>query len=137
MSEDRARAEVYARANGVDEILGHGEAVHFSHRWAKGQLGTWRPANGLHLAAGTHEWLHQHPTLARLGGWQTLSGAVLQQTPVWLARPFPGWWLIDDLVTDGPHVLRFCDAQPVRPHLPFESGTAYAGFLGSQLLTIA
>lgn len=129
MSEDRARAEVYARSGGVDEILGHGEAQHFSHREARGQLGAWRPANGLHVSAGVHGWLHQHPTFAKAGGWHVLPGAVLQETPVWLARPWPAWWLIDDLSTAGPHLLVEAAQQPVRPQLPFESGADYAKFL--------
>lgn len=135
MSEGRARAEVYARSGGVDEILGHGQAQHFSHRWAAGQLGVWRPANGLHLAASTHAWLHQHPTLAKAGGWHVLPDTRLQTAPVWLARPWPAWWLIDDLVTDGgPHVLVLADEQPVRPRLPFEPAEAYADHLAAVAL---
>lgn len=129
MSEDRARIEVYARSGGVDEILGHGQADHFSHRWAAGQIGSWRPSNGLHLSAGVHGWLHQHPALAYAGGWHLRSGTHLQSAPVWLARPWPGWWLIDDLVTDGPHLLVLADEQPVRPRLPFEAASAYERFL--------
>jgi hypothetical protein len=134
VSEARARAEVHARSGGVDEILGQGEAVHFSHRWAAGQLGMWRPANGLHLSAAVHGWLHHHPELAQAGGWHVLSGTVLQDAPVWLARPWPGWWLINDLVTDGgPHVLEWSHTQPARPRLPFESRAAYEA--GSECLT--
>ena len=135
VSEDRARAEVYARSGGIDEIFGHGQATDFSHRWAKGKLGVWRPANGLHLQRQTHEWLERNRNLARLGGWHVRSGAVLQEAPVWLANPWPAWWLIDDLTT--PHVLIYCDDQPVRPHLPFESNADYAAFRESQLLHIA
>ena len=135
MSEARARAEVYGRSGGVDEILGSGEAQHWSHRMGRGQQGSWRPANGLHLASGTHSWLHAHPSLARAGGWHLASGTHLQTTPVWLARPWPGWFLIDDLVTDGGlHVLIFADIQPARPRLPFESAAAYAAHLGSLAL---
>lgn len=137
MSEDRARAEVYARSGGVDEILGHGQATDFSHRWAKGQLGDWRPANGLHIGRGTHEWLERNRDLARAGGWHVRSGTRLQSAPVWLSRPWPGWWLIDDLVTDGPHVLVWADDQPVRPRLPFEAGSGYERFLGALALTPA
>lgn len=137
MNEERARAEVYARSGGGDEILGQGQATDWSHRIGRGQLGCWRPANGIHLAAGTHRWLHANPELARAGGWQLRSGTHLQSAPVWLARPWPGWFLIDDLVTDGPHVLVWADDQPVRPRLPFESGAAYAAFLGSEALKVS
>lgn len=137
MNEARARAEVYARSLGVDEILASGKATDFSHRWAAGQLGTFRPANGLHLARGTHEWLERNRALARAGGWHVLSGTVLQAAPVWLARPWPAWWLIDDLDRAGPHVLIYCEDQPVRPRLPFESGAAYSAHLASLALQLA
>lgn len=135
-NESRARAEVYARSDGVDEILGYGSATDFSHRWAKGQLGAWRPANGLHLKRETHEWLERNRRLARVGGWHVRSGSTLQEVPVWLARPWPGWWCIEDRLTDGPHVLRFAETQRQRPRLPFESNAAYAAFLQSDLLNI-
>lgn len=127
--EARARWEVSQRAGGVDEIIPRLRATDFSHREGRGQQGAWRPANGLKLNRGTHVWLHAHRNLARAGGWIVIPGSVLQETPVWLARPWPGWWLIDDLVTDGPHVLRFADEQPVRPRLPFEAYPKYQRYL--------
>lgn len=130
-------AELTPETLGVDEILGYGQAVEFSHRIAAGRGGPDRPANGLRLARTTHDYLHNHPKLAEAGGWHLPTGTHLQSAPVWLARPYPAWWCIDDLVTDGPHVLHYCDDQPVRPQLPFESNADYAAFLQSQLLKIA
>jgi hypothetical protein len=147
--EQRARNEVRARAAGIhlddltdqsvcpDEILGYGEGTDFSHRLRASHRGQYRPANGAWVSRSTHEWLDQHRSLALAGGWQLASHQNIHQEPIWLALPYPGWFLIDDLVTDGPHVLHYCDDQPPRPQLPFESNAAYAAFLQSESLKIA
>jgi hypothetical protein len=137
--ERRAHDEVRARAAGirvadltpdtvaVDEILGTGQGVEFSHRIAAGRGGTYRPANGIWTSRAVHDFLHDNRGIAEAGGWHLETGTCVQAAPVWLARPHPGWWLINDLVTDGgPHVLEWCDIQPPRPRLPFESQAAYA-----------
>jgi hypothetical protein len=134
--EARARWEVQQRSGRVDEITGQGTALHWSHRIAAGRGGTYRPANGLDLSPAVHEWLHRNPALAYAGGWHVESGATVQDVPVWLARPWPGWFLIEDRVTDGPHLLLHCDEQPARPRLPFESEDAYRADL-DRLLAIA
>jgi len=147
--ERRAHNEVRARAAGVhvsdltaetaavDEILGHGTATDFSHRVRASQGGTYRPANGLFLSRAVHSFLDENRDLAVAGGWQLAAHQVPQEEPMWLPLPFPGWWLAEDRLSDGPHVLTFADDQPVRPRLPFESRTAYEAFLDSQLLNIA
>jgi hypothetical protein len=121
VNEDRARAEVYARSAGVDEIVGHGLATDWSHRIARGRMGEFAPWNGIHVSAGVHGWLHAHPELAQAGGWHLLSGSDPQEEPVWLSLPWPSWWRIQDLGDGGPHVLSTAwDDDRPRPVLPFE-----------------
>lgn len=127
--------EVHARAAGIhlrdlvretpalDEILGDAIGGEFSHRIAAGRGGTYRPANGLWVCREVHEWLEDHPGLARAGGWHLDTGTDIHTAPVWLARPgqYPGagWYLLDDRPADGgPHMVIWCEVQPPPPVMP-------------------
>jgi hypothetical protein len=138
--ERRAHNEVRARAASIhlddltnetvspDEILGHGQGTEFSHRVRASQGGTYRPANGIWLSHSVHAWLDEHRDLAVAGGWQLLAHQVPQDAPMWLALPWPGWWVAEDRAPDGPHILVWADDQPPRPRLPFEPRAAYDRF---------
>jgi hypothetical protein len=119
-TEDRGRAELYARTGRVDEVTG-GRATEASHRLARSQGGTWSPSNLLDLSNATHAWLHANPRLAVAGGWHLRSGADPEQCPVWLSLPWPGWWLIQDGGDGGPHVLVPAGVDWERPVLPVVS----------------
>lgn len=104
-SQTQGRKAVYERSGGVCEVTGFDVAAHWSHRLARSQGGTWAPWNGLHVDALFHAWAHANPALAVAGGWIVLPGVDPRTVPVWLARPYPGWWLIGDPADGGPHVL--------------------------------
>lgn len=114
MSEDRARREVRERSGGICEICNHAPATSWSHRVAAGRGGQWDAANGIDTCGdgtrGCHGWLTANPAKAYAGGWHVETGADPSQVPVWLARPWPGWFRITDPGDGGAHVLVPVDA---------------------------
>jgi hypothetical protein len=119
-SESRTRREVAARSMGLCE-LGYGQATEMSHRLAAGRGGTWTPANIQHLSSYAHRWATLNPAAAYAAGVFVESGADPARVPMWLARPWPGWWLAR-YVDEGPHVLEPVDHDalglPAVPVLP-------------------
>ncbi|UVK59845.1 HNH endonuclease [Gordonia phage Aleemily] len=63
-TERYGRQTVAIRSNGVCERCDAGRATDWSHRKARGQQGSWEPANGLGLCRGCHAWAHAHPKAA-------------------------------------------------------------------------
>lgn len=124
MNESRARTEVNIRALGrcelptrirykdrgrwiTEDVRCPQEGAEWSHRLARGRMGLWTPSNGLRACHRCHDYLHDHPALAEAGGWHLASDSEPATSPVYLLEPFPGWWLLDDLLGDGgDHVVR-------------------------------
>lgn len=102
--EARARAEVAERAAGSCEVTGAPGALEWAHRVSLGRGGAWTPWNGLHLSRAAHAWCHQHPGSAYAAGWFVETGHDPAAVPVWLARPYPGWWLLQPAEDGGKHV---------------------------------
>jgi hypothetical protein len=100
VTESACRVAVAGRSDGVCEVTG-ARAAEMSHRVARSRGGLWRPANLLHLSSAAHRWCHANPVLARSAGWHLPAGVDVTGAAVWLARPWPGWWLIDDTPRDG------------------------------------
>lgn len=104
-TETAGRLAVIERSQGQCEIHRDHRATDWSHRRARGQGGPWSPTNGLHICHRAHMWLEAEPTLATLGGWRLVHDEREPGTvPVWLALPWPGWWLLtfeDDVGIGG------------------------------------
>jgi hypothetical protein len=115
MSEHRTRAEVAGRSQGLCE-LGVGRAEEMSHRLAEGRGGDWSVANITHLSSFAHRWLTLNPAKAYAGGWFVETGVDPAQVPMWLARPYLGWWLVVEPGDGGPHIL--CPVDHVEAGLP-------------------
>lgn len=79
------------------EATGNTQQLEFSHRLAAGRGGTYAPSNGLLLNHDIHMWAHHHPYAATRLGWHIETGFNPLDAPVWLPRPFPGWWLLGDV----------------------------------------
>ena len=128
-SEAAGRVAVYERAGGRCE-LGCGQlGGSWGHRRRRSQGGTWSPVNGLLLCGdgtrGCHGWLTAHPAEAAAGGWEVPSWLDPEAVPVWLAKPWPGWWLLTvEQPATGPrsHLAVPADPDihglPDRPALP-------------------
>lgn len=78
------------------EACGETTGLHWSHRIARSRGGSWAPSNGVLLCLVAHGWAHTFPKLARSLGWHLNTHDAPAEAPVWLARPYPGWWLLDD-----------------------------------------
>lgn len=117
MSETSARREVATRSGGVCELCAAAQAQEWSHRVSRGRLGGWRAANGVHMCPPCHRWCHSEPELARAGGWHVTTGEDPAVVPVWLSRPYPGWWLMVESL-DGGHTLIPLADLTVWPVLP-------------------
>lgn len=104
------RLLVAERSGGLCEA-GMGRADDMSHRTSRGRGGPWHWANVLHLSRRVHDLAHRHPARAYALGWFTPTRADPRRIPVWLARPWPGWWLIEDADDGGPHVLTPLDTE--------------------------
>jgi hypothetical protein len=121
MSEASCRTAVSARSGGLCEVTGL-RAGEMSHRIARGRAGAWTPSNIIHLAPEMHRWITQTGAgvaAGYAGGWFVRSGVGPQRVPVWLARPYPGWWTIEDDPADGgPHLLHPAAVNRPPPILP-------------------
>lgn len=95
----RAKASTDDEAR-VCEVTGTTWQLEWSHRLAAGRGGTWAPSNGILLAKSVHAWAHANPTFATRLGWHVRTGFDPRGIPAWLARPWPGFWLLQD--DDGP-----------------------------------
>lgn len=78
------------------EVTGSAPDLHWSHRVAKGRGGDWAPSNGVLMSAQLHAWTHDHPAYAYSLGWHVRTGFDPREVPVWLARPWPGFWFLRD-----------------------------------------
>jgi hypothetical protein len=96
---------VAVRADGRCEASGDRPAEEMSHRISRGRGGLWHPANLLHLSGYVHRLCHAYPARAYALGWFVETGVDPASRPVWLARPWAGWWQITDLGDGGQHVL--------------------------------
>jgi hypothetical protein len=97
--KQRAAASTDGEAS-VCEVSGTTWQLEFSHRLAAGRGGTYAPSNGILLARPVHAWAHANPAAATRLGWHVRTGYDPLTVPAWLARPWPGWWLLRD--DDGP-----------------------------------
>ena len=104
-AENAGRWATRDRSGGRCEVSQWDRGVECSHRLARSQGGTWAPWNLLDLDGLLHRWLHDNPHLAVAGGWHVLPGVDPLTVPVWLARPWPGWWIFRIPRDGGPHVL--------------------------------
>lgn len=101
--EELGRHALAERSGGQCEIHGDHLATDWSHRRARAHGGTWAPWNGLHICHRSHMWLEAEPDAAAAGGWRLVHDERDPMVvPVWLARPWPGWWwLTVDIVLMG------------------------------------
>lgn len=68
----------------------------YSHRVTRGVAEhRWSPANALLACRSCHQWMHDHPALARASGWHVSQFGTPDMVP---ARRYDGWAL---LRTDG------------------------------------
>lgn len=104
MSEEAVRIAVAERSGGLCEAKS-GRADEMSHRESAGRGGLWTVHNILHLSRYVHALCHQWPARAYELGWFVRSHVDPQTVPVWLIRPWPGWWRIADADDGGPHLL--------------------------------
>jgi hypothetical protein len=103
-TEAAGRRVVWARSNGTldedeppqCEACGTTQGVQWSHRIARSRGGSWAPSNGVALCLVEHGWAHSFPTAAGRLGWHVRTGFDPRTVPVWLARPWPGFWLLPD-----------------------------------------
>lgn len=103
-TEDAGRKVVWSRSRAsldddvpvVCEACGTTRGVQWSHRIARSRGGTWAPSNGVALCLVEHGWAHSFPDTARRLGWHVRTGLDPREVPVWLARPWPGFWLLTD-----------------------------------------
>lgn len=101
-TEELGRRALAERSGGTCEIHGTHRATDWSHRRARAQRGTWAPWNGLHICHRSHMWLEAEPVLAAAGGWRLVHDERDPiAVPVWLARPWPGWWWLTVDETTG------------------------------------
>lgn len=124
MTEEACRKAIHARSGGLCEVDPTHPADEASHRLSRAHSPSrwlWSPTNLLHLCRAHHAALHADPAAAYAGGWHLRAGQSPPLSPVWLAVPWPGWWLIVD-PPDGPHLLVPVAADgvglPDRPTLP-------------------
>jgi hypothetical protein len=115
LTEAKARSLVSYRANGRCELCNRQGQLTFAHRRNRSHQGAWAASNGLALCGsgttGCHGWTEQNPTHAATGGWRIVhSDTPATEVPVWLPRPWPGWWLLDD---DG--CFQWLDVDTPRP----------------------
>lgn len=97
MPEARARRIVAERSGGLCELCPAARATDWAHRRDRSHGGGWEPSNGLHLCHRCHMWTHERPLLAGIGGWRLVRDPRDPgEVPVWLARPWPSWWLLDN-----------------------------------------
>ena len=100
MSEQAARAIVYARSQGRCEVCGNYSAQSVHHRMKEGR--PWEPANLLHICGdgtrGCHGWIENHPTHAQALGLWLRRGVDFTVWPAWLHPTmwWRGWWLLDN-----------------------------------------
>ncbi len=116
-TENRCRAEVYARSGRLCE-LGGGRAAELSHRLPRSRGGGWEPWNVIHVSSEWHRWWHANPSLAYAGGWHLQTGDDPRTSPVWLERPCPGWFTIEPCLDGGPHVLVPFEVDLAPPPMP-------------------
>lgn len=102
-TEAEGRRLVTARASqnldGVPtcELCGDPHALEWAHRISRGRGGDWSPSNGVLLCRTGHRWAHANPTIAGRLGLEVPTWAVPSEVPVWLPRPWPGWWLLQNV----------------------------------------
>lgn len=100
MSEQTARAVVYARSQGRCEVCAGYSADSVHHRMKEGR--PWEPANLLHVCGdgtrGCHGWIEAHPTHARALGLWLPRGVDYTAWPAWLHPTmwWRGWWVPDN-----------------------------------------
>lgn len=117
-SESTARRILHERSGGLCELCTTARATDWAHRLDRSHGGQWRPANGLHLCHRCHAWHHAHPGLAGAGGWRLVRDPRdPADVPVWLSRPWPSWWLLDDdgVLIPVDHVEAGLPVAPVLP----------------------
>jgi hypothetical protein len=114
-SEADGRHAVTARAERMCEADPSHEGTHWHHRVLRGQGGTWSPVNGMWVCAAAHDWIHKHPADALALGWLVASTVDPATAPVWLHRPWEGWWLLSltgEEIDPRAHVLVPLDGVP-------------------------
>jgi hypothetical protein len=98
VNEQKARAILAERSEGVCEVCSSARATNAHHRRGLGQGGTWTPSNLLHVCGtgttGCHGHITTHPAVSREQGWSVPSWRDPAGVPVWLARH--GWVLLTD-----------------------------------------
>jgi hypothetical protein len=82
--EDLARKAARARGGDRCEICWSADGLEASHRIARSRLGTWHPANIILACFRCHDWFHDEPITARLGGWFVDTDADPMAVPVYL-----------------------------------------------------
>lgn len=94
--ELRARRLIKDRSGGICEICGHRPATDAAHRLSRGVGGLWEAANLLHACRTCHSTNHDNPLRAYELGQHLRNGSDPLTAPVYLHRPVPGWYTIDN-----------------------------------------
>jgi len=105
-TQSTGTAALKARVGESDlcEVHGTHRGAEASHRrdLSKHPDEPWSPVNLLWVCSAAHAWFHAKSLLADDGGWRIVRDDTPPQArPVWLAVPWPGWWLLTLNGTDG------------------------------------
>lgn len=103
--ESEGRVAVRARSQGHCEADPAHSGTHVHHRKLRSQGGTWDPVNLLHLCTRCHQLVHANPRAGHQLGYLVPGHVDPERVPVWLCRPWAGWFMLTHAGDGGPHVL--------------------------------
>lgn len=111
----RVKADVLERCGGNREAqipgkceAGCGVVDDPAHRWSAGRGGPTTATNVLGLCRRIHDLCHDTDAGTRRAyslGWFVKTGHDPERVPVWLAIPWPGWFLLTQPDDGGKHLV--------------------------------